>query len=52
MTSRWREIAIAGHTGDEAAARAALTVDDPVARELGLGALLRMGALTDAPTLP
>jgi HEAT repeat protein len=48
VTSRWREIAIAGHTGDEAAARAALTDADPVARELGLGALLRMGVLTDA----
>ena len=45
--SRWREIAVAGHTGDEVAARAALTDDDPVARELGLGALLRLGALTD-----
>jgi HEAT repeat protein len=45
--SRWREIAVAGHTGDEVAARAALSEDDPVARELGLGALLRLGALTD-----
>ena len=45
--SRWREIAVAGHTGDAVAARAALTDDDPVARELGLGALLRLGALTD-----
>ena len=48
MTSRWREIAVAGHTGDAVAARAALTDNDPVARELGLGALLRLGALTDA----
>ncbi len=47
MTARWREIAVAGHTGDEAAARAALAENDPVARELGLGALLRLGALTD-----
>jgi HEAT repeat protein len=45
--SRWREIAVAGHTGDEVAARAALTEEDPVARELGLGALLRLDALTD-----
>ena len=48
MTSRWREIAVAGHAGDEVAARAALTDDDPVARELGLGALLRMNALRDS----
>ena len=48
MTSRWREIAVAGHTGDTAAARAALTDPDPVARELALGATLRLGVLTDA----
>jgi HEAT repeat protein len=48
MTSRWREIAVAGHTGDTEAARAALTDNDPVARELGLGAMLRLDALTDA----
>ena len=48
MTARWREIAVAGHTGDAAAARGALTDDDPVARELGLGATLRLGLLTDA----
>ena len=48
MTSRWREIAVAGHTGDAVAARGALTDDDPVARELALGATLRMGLLTDA----
>jgi HEAT repeat protein len=47
MTSRWRDIAIAGHTGDVAAARAALVDADPVARELGMGALLRLGHLTD-----
>lgn len=47
MTSRWREIAIAGHTGDTSAARTALTDPDPVARELGLGATLRLGVLTD-----
>lgn len=46
-TGHWREIAVAGHTGDSASARAALTEDDPVARELGLGALLRLGLLTD-----
>ncbi len=48
MTSRWREIAVAGHTGDAAAARGALTDADPVARELALGATLRLGLLTDA----
>jgi HEAT repeat protein len=47
MTARWREIAVAGHVGDAAAAHAALADHDPVARELGLGALLRLGALTD-----
>ncbi len=47
MTSRWREIAVAGHTGDTAAARAALTDPDPVARELALGATMRLGVLTD-----
>jgi HEAT repeat protein len=45
--TRWRDIAVAGHTGDAVAARAALSDDDPVARELGLGALLRLGRLTD-----
>jgi len=47
MTSRWREIAVAGHTGDAVAARSALADCDPVARELGLGALLRLELLTD-----
>ena len=47
MTARWREIAVAGHTGDAAAARGALVDADPVARELGLGASLRLGVLTD-----
>jgi HEAT repeat protein len=48
MTARWRQIAVAGHTGDAVAARGALTDDDPVARELALGATLRLGLLTDA----
>ncbi len=47
MTARWREIAVAGHTGDAVVARVALDDPDPVARELALGALLRIGALTD-----
>ncbi|MEY2416423.1 MAG: hypothetical protein QOH53_1757 [Ilumatobacteraceae bacterium] len=44
---RWREIAVAGHTGDADAARGALADADPVSRELGLGALARLGVLTD-----
>jgi HEAT repeat protein len=48
MTSRWREIALAGHTGDTVAAREALADADPVTRELALGATLRLGVLTDA----
>jgi HEAT repeat protein len=48
MTQRWREIAIAGHRGDGVAARVALADEDPVVRELALGALLRLGLLTDA----
>lgn len=48
MTQRWREIAIAGHSGDAVAAREALADPDPVVRELALGALLRLGLLTDA----
>jgi HEAT repeat protein len=47
MTARWRAIAVAGHTGDTTAAHEALVDPDPVARELGLGALLRLGVLTD-----
>ncbi len=48
MTNRWREIAIAGHSGDATLARDALTDPDPVARELALGALLRLDLLSDA----
>ncbi len=43
----WRRVAEAGHTGDEATARASLAADDPVLRELSLGALERMGKLSD-----
>jgi HEAT repeat protein len=46
MNDRWRAIAEAGHAGDAATATAALVDADPVARELALGALHRMGALT------
>ena len=44
----WRALAVAGHEGDETTARAALSDTDPVARELAIGALDRMGALSDA----
>jgi len=47
MTARWREIAVAGHSGDATAAQGALVDSDPVTRELGLGALVRLGVLTD-----
>ncbi len=48
MTSQqhWRNLVIAGHEGSEAVARAALVEADPVARQLALGALARMDALT------
>jgi HEAT repeat protein len=48
MTARWRQIAVAGHTGDNTTCRDALIDTDPVARELALGALVRLGELTDA----
>jgi HEAT repeat protein len=45
--SAWRDVAAAGHSGDEATARAASTSDDPATRELALGALDRLGVLRD-----
>ncbi len=42
-----RDAVIAGHTGDEATARAALQDDDPSVRASALGALHRMEALAD-----
>jgi HEAT repeat protein len=42
-----RDVALAGHEGDEATARAALANADPVVRATALGALDRMGRLTD-----
>ena len=45
--AHWRNLVIAGHQGDESTARAALVEPDPVARQLALGALARMDALTD-----
>lgn len=45
--SRWRDVVLAGHQGDEDAARAALGSGDPTSRELAVGALDRMGRLSD-----
>lgn len=47
MSDRWRAVAVAGHTGDIATAGAAVHDHDPVVRELALGALERLGALSD-----
>ena len=47
MTARWRDIAVAGHSGDAVTARSGLVDSDPVSRELALGALSRLGELTD-----
>lgn len=47
MHERWRDLALAGHTGDVELATAALVDPDPVARELALGALERLGVLAD-----
>ncbi len=44
---RRREVAIAGHAGAPAAARAGLCHDDADVRACALGALERLGALTD-----
>ena len=44
--SRRREVALAGHTGDEATARSALRDDDPAVRATALNALVRLGAAT------
>ena len=43
-----RAVAVAGHTGDVASATAGLTNADPAVRATALGALQRLGALTDA----
>lgn len=44
-SERRRQAAIAGHEGDEAAARALLDDDDPAVRATALGALARAGAV-------
>ncbi|HVF14483.1 MAG TPA: HEAT repeat domain-containing protein [Acidimicrobiales bacterium] len=45
--SRRRAAAVAGHSGDEATARALLADPSPGVRATALGALARMGAATD-----
>jgi HEAT repeat protein len=42
-----RSVAVAGHTGDVATARTGLDSPDPAVRATALGALDRLGALTD-----
>lgn len=44
-TGRRRAVALAGHTGDAAVARAFLADPDPAVRATALGALARLGAL-------
>src|SRR5947209_5056873 len=51
MPATRRDAAIAGHQGDERAARRLITSDDPGTRATALGALARMGKLTDADLL-
>jgi HEAT repeat protein len=46
--SRRRDVIVAGHSGDEAAAHAGLADADPKVRASALGALERAGALDDA----
>ncbi len=45
--ARRRAVALAGHQGDEAAARAGLADDDATVRATALGALARLGTLTE-----
>lgn len=47
VTGHRRTVALAGHTGDEALARGGLGDDDPAVRSTALGALDRLGRLTD-----
>ena len=51
MNERWRSLALAGHRGDTTLAASGLTDPDPVARALALGALDRLGQLTDETVL-
>jgi HEAT repeat protein len=43
-----RDVVVAGHTGDLATARAGVAAEDAAVREAALGALERLGGLTDA----
>lgn len=47
-SDRRRRVAVAGHTGDEATARAALADEAPSVRVVAIGALERLGVLSDA----
>lgn len=50
MNDRWRQVVEAGHRGGAdaiALVRAAMSDDDPAVRELALGALDRLGQLSD-----
>ncbi len=47
VTDRRRDVALAGHQGDEAGARSGLTDPAPSVRATALGALDRIGTLTD-----
>ena len=42
-----RDVAVAGHTGDAEVARSGLTGDDAAVRATALGALERLGVLSD-----
>jgi HEAT repeat protein len=46
VTERRRAVALAGHLGDLAGARAGVADDDPTVRVTALGALDRLGVLT------
>jgi len=46
VIARRRAVALAGHQGDEAAARAGLDDDAAIVRATALGALARLGALS------
>ncbi len=47
VTERRRQVALAGHHGDESSARLGLADGAPAVRSTALGALARLGALTD-----
>jgi HEAT repeat protein len=49
--ARRRRVALAGHRGDEGAARSGLADRDPDVRAVALGALSRLGVLTTADVL-